>query len=85
MRTFKLFIMTQEQSLFNGEARYCRITTSTGSIGFEAMHEPMIAVLKKNTEIHVKNAAGSNRIIAVSEGILSFKSNTCSITASIAK
>jgi F0F1-type ATP synthase epsilon subunit len=85
MRTFKLFIMTPEQSLFNGEARYCGITTDAGSIGFEAMHEPMIAILKKNTEIRVKDAAGSSSIITVSEGMLSFRSNTCSITATIQK
>ena len=47
MKTFKLSVCTLEKSLFEGEAQYCGITTDIGSIGFEAMHEPTIAVLKK--------------------------------------
>jgi len=83
MRTFKLLIITPDQAIFDGEAQYCGITTDTGSIGFEAMHEPMIAVLRNNTEIHLRDTAGSSKLIPVTEGILSFRDNTCTITASV--
>ena len=83
MRTFKLLIITSNEAIFDNEAQCCRIITDSGSIGFEAMHEPMIAVLRKNTDIHVRDAEGKSRLIPAAEGILSFKDNTCSITASI--
>lgn len=83
MRTFKLLIISSDEAIFDDEAQYCKITTEIGSIGFEAMHEPMIAVLRKNTDIHLRDAEGKSRLIPVAEGILSFKNNTCSITVSI--
>jgi len=83
MRTFKLLIITPEKAIFDDDAQCCRIITDTGSIGFEAMHEPMIAVLKQNTDITVRDTTGNSRLFPVTEGILSFKNNTCSITASI--
>ena len=83
MRTFKLLIISADEAIFDGEAQCCRIVTDSGSIGFEAMHEPMITVLKKNTDIHVRDAEGKSRLIPAAEGILSFKDNACSITVSI--
>jgi len=83
MRTFKLSIITPEKILFDDEAEYCGITTETGSIGFEALHAPMIAVLKKDSDILLRNVSGESRSFRISDGILSFKNNACSITASI--
>lgn len=82
MRTFKLIIVAPEQVLFDGEVQYCGITDNSGSIGYEAMHEPMIAVLKNNTDIKVRDSAGIEKLIPVAEGILSFKQNICSIVSS---
>ncbi|MFO7936896.1 MAG: F0F1 ATP synthase subunit epsilon [Kiritimatiellia bacterium] len=82
MKSFKLSVRTPEKSLFEGDALYCGITTDIGSIGFKAMHEPMIAVLKNNSEVIIKDEVGNGRRLNVKDGILTFKNNTCSIAAS---
>ena len=83
MRTFKLLIISSKETIFDGEAQCCRVVTDSGSMGFEAMHEPMVAILKKDTDIHIRDAEGKSSLVPIAEGILSFKDNTCTITASI--
>jgi F-type H+-transporting ATPase subunit epsilon len=85
MRTFKLKIISPDKILFDGEAQYCGITTLSGAIGFEARHEPIAAILKENSEVRLRDADGSEKTVVLKDGILVFKDNSCTITATAAK
>ncbi len=81
MRTFKLKITAPDKIMFDGEAQYCGITTTSGAIGFEARHEPIAAILKENSEVRLRDAEGSEQTVALRDGILVFQDNSCTITA----
>ncbi|MBU1087931.1 MAG: hypothetical protein KKD05_10525 [Candidatus Omnitrophica bacterium] len=79
MNTFNLMISAYNAILYNGRAVYCGITTVDGSLGFETRHEPMLSVLKENSDIVYKDAHGMEKTIQVVNGMLSFKNNECTI------
>lgn len=80
MNTFTLTIVACKAVVFKGQARLCRVVTSEGAIGLEARHEPLLAVLKEGSDIVYTDATGKAFSIAVANGLLSFKENTCTIT-----
>ncbi len=80
MKTFPLTIVSDSKILFSGQARYCGITAFSGSIGFEADHEPFIGVLRKNTGITFIDSTSKEMTVKVESGILSFSENSCTIT-----
>jgi F0F1-type ATP synthase epsilon subunit len=84
MRTFKLKIVAPDKIIFEGDAEYCGIITSDGAMGFEARHEPVAAIIKENSEVRLRTPDGSEKTAALKDGILVFKDNTCTITATSA-
>ena len=79
MSSFKLTIVSDSGLIYSGGVRYCGITTLSGSIGFEANHEPFLGVLKQGSEINYTEESGSEHTAAVADGILSFSGNECSV------
>jgi F-type H+-transporting ATPase subunit epsilon len=84
VRTFKIQIITPDKILFDGDAQYCGVTTPTGAVGFEARHAATAAILQKGSEILVRTADGTEKNVAVKDGILVFRDNICTITATSA-
>jgi len=80
MNTFKLLITSDSKTLFSGEALYCSVTTLSGSMGFEANHEPFICTLKPGSDIRLKDAASGETVLQIDGGMLSFKNNICTVT-----
>ena len=80
MRTFELNIVSTTKVHFSDEARFCSITTPFGTIGFEARHEPFLAVLKEDSEVKYRDAIGREHTLPVTNGLLSFRNNTCTVT-----
>jgi F0F1-type ATP synthase epsilon subunit len=80
MNTFALTILAYNAVLFQGEARSCRVSTSHGSLGLEARHEPLLAVLRDGSDVAVTDAQGKTHTIPVATGLLSFRQNACTIT-----
>ena len=80
MDTFKLVITSDSKTLFSGEAFYCSVTTPSGSMGFEANHEPFLCTLKRGSDILVKDPSSGEKDFQVVGGMLSFKNNSCIVT-----
>ena len=80
MQTFVLTIVSAAQVHFDDEARYCRVSTPAGNIGFEARHEPFLSVLKENSEVMYRDAIGAEHTLPVESGMLSFRDNRCTLT-----
>lgn len=80
MRTFRLIISSSTSVLFNGNAEYCRVESDDGSLAFEARHEPVVVLLKKNSEIEYRDESGARASIPVPDGILDFSVNRCLVT-----
>ncbi len=83
MKSFPLTIVSDSQILFSGQARYCGITALSGSIGFEADHEPFIGILRKKTPITIIDDASKEMTVEVESGILSFNNNSCTVTVQL--
>lgn len=80
METFTLNIVADTKTVFSAPARYCKVTTLSGSMGFEASHESFLGVLMEDSEISYSDSAGNNYSVTLESGIISFKNNTCTIT-----
>jgi F0F1-type ATP synthase epsilon subunit len=72
VKTFKLVIASCARVVHRGEAVHCRVSTSEGDIGFEAHHEPFLAVLKAGSEIRYTAVPGNEARVEVAGGLLSF-------------
>ena len=79
MKTFPLTIVSDTEIIFSGQVHYCGVTTYSGSIGFEADHEPFIGVLRKTTGITFIDSTSKETTVKVESGILSFSDNSCMI------
>ena len=77
--TFELKIFSPAAILFSGDVRYCSIMTPEGSVGFEARHEPFMAVLNPGSAIHYRDPIGKEVSLTVKGGLLSFRANSCTI------
>ena len=84
MSTFSLTIISETSRLFSGKVSYCVAITMTGSIGFEARHEPFIGVLKQGSEIRYTDASGNENTVSIDEGLLTFKNNECTVVVNTA-
>jgi F0F1-type ATP synthase epsilon subunit len=82
MKSFRLVVVTDTKTLFSGEALYCSVTTPSGSMGFEADHEPFLCTLQPGSVIQIKDASAKETEAAsgIESGFLSFKDNICRIT-----
>ena len=80
MQTFKLKIVSPTRVHFDGEAGFCGIITDDGSMGLEARHEPVLAVLKVGSEVRYRDSVGQETSFVAVGGMLSFKENRCIIT-----
>ena len=81
MNYFDLQIVTFEKLLVDEQVTSCAVYTETGKIGFKALHEAFISILRENSEVEFINKAGKKNIVKITNGIFSFKNNTCVITA----
>ena len=83
MSLFELTIVSESEILFSGKAEYCGITTLTGSMGFEANHEAFTGILKPDSDVEYIDDSGNRRKVSIQDGIILFKDNFCTITATL--
>ena len=80
MNSFNLNIVSFDKIIVDEAATYCSIITDAGKMGFEARHEPFVSVLKSNSKVEFKTAAGEQKSIEVVNGLFSFENGNCTIT-----
>jgi len=60
MKEFDLTIVSSGETVHRGPAVYLGITTPEGTAGLEADHQPFLALLAGNSEIHWQSARPGN-------------------------
>ncbi len=80
MKTFTLTVISDSKTLFSGQALYCSVTTSSGSMGFEANHEPFLCTLQEDSNIQIRDVSAKETEVEIESGMLSFKDNACTIS-----
>jgi len=78
--TFGLNILSGMKIRYTGQARYCGVTTPTGSIGFQAKHEGFISSLEPGSQVQFTTDSGDQENLQISRGMLLFENNQCTIT-----
>lgn len=69
MNCFQLRILTPEKEFFRGEVQCVSLSTTEGSIGILAGHEPLVANLS-STPVRITDSHGEKRVAALSGGML---------------
>jgi len=77
--TFNLIITAYNEVIYDGEASYCGFITPIGSLGIEARHEPVLALLKEDSVILYDDSVRNRKTVPIKNGLLSFKKNKCII------
>jgi len=79
MNTFMLSMVTDTRIIYSGQAGYCKLRTLSGSIGFEAFHEPFLGILEDNSIVSYTDTTGRVFSQTLESGIISFRNNICTI------
>ncbi len=82
MKTFDLTLLTSQEVIFKGRAAYCGAVTLSGSIGFEADHEPFLGILQPESEIHYRENEKPDHTVKIADGMITFRNNCCTILVS---
>ena len=80
MDTFKLTIAEDRATVYSGPARYCRISTPEGVMGFEPRHEPFAGILLPGSDMEYTEESGEEHSLRISWGTLLFEDNACTVT-----
>ena len=67
-KSFHLQIMTAEGTLLEGEAEYCHIPTTAGSVGVLADHAPMLCAMPEG-ETFCRMEDGTEKTVRHSSGV----------------
>ncbi|MDC7126593.1 MAG: hypothetical protein PQJ46_13560 [Spirochaetales bacterium] len=78
--SFQLKILEEDKTVYSGKAKYLSAVTSSGSIGFEAMHEGFAGTLASGSILGFKTKDGESRELTVNWGVLLFHDNKCTVT-----
>ena len=79
-KCFHLQIMTAEGTLLEGEASYCHIPTTAGSVGVLADHAPMLCAMPEG-ETFCRMEDGTEKTVRHSSGVTNVRDNRVTILA----
>ena len=69
MNTFHIDVVSAEESIFSGEARFVALPGELGELGIYARHTPLITRIKPGS-VRIEKADGGEEFIFVAGGIL---------------
>ena len=69
MNTFHVDVVSAEESIFSGEARFVALPGELGELGIYARHTPLITRIKPGS-VRIEKADGGEEFIFVAGGIL---------------
>jgi len=82
--TFNLQVVTPEREVFTGPVDSVRLPGMAGSFGVLARHAPLIAALEPGP-VHIRDAAGSELLLAVGGGFFQVADNNAILLADSAE
>jgi len=83
MATIHVDVVSAEESIFSGEARFVALPGEAGELGIYPRHTPLITRIKAGS-VRIEKADGSEEFIFVAGGILEVQPNTVTVLSDTA-
>lgn len=81
--TMRVEVVSAEESLFSGEARFVALPGEVGELGIYPMHVPLITRIKPGS-VRIETADGKEEFIFVAGGILEVQPNVVTVLSDTA-
>ena len=82
MNTIHVDVVSAEESIFAGEARFVALPGEAGELGILPKHTPLITRIKPGS-VRIEMADGSEEFVFVAGGILEVQPNVVTVLADI--
>jgi F-type H+-transporting ATPase subunit epsilon len=79
MNTIHVDVVSAEESIFSGEAKFVALPGEAGELGIYPRHTPLISRIKAGS-VRIEKADGSEEFIFVAGGIIEVQPNWCCLT-----
>ena len=83
MKTLRVDVVSAEESIFSGEARFVALPGEAGELGIYPRHTPLITRIKAGS-VRIEQADGSEEFIFVAGGILEVQPNCVTVLSDTA-
>jgi len=83
MNTIHVDVVSAEESIFSGEARFVALPGEAGELGIYPRHTPLITRIKAGS-VRIEQADGSEEFIFVAGGILEVQPNCITVLSDTA-
>ena len=83
MNTIHVDVVSAEESIFSGEARFVALPGEAGELGIYPRHTPLITRIKAGS-VRIEQADGSEEFIFVAGGILEVQPNCVTVLSDTA-
>jgi F-type H+-transporting ATPase subunit epsilon len=83
MNTIKVDVVSAEESIFSGKARFVALPGEEGELGIYPRHTPLITRIKAGS-VRIEKADGSEEFIFVAGGILEVQPNCVTVLSDTA-
>ena len=83
MNTIHVDVVSAEESIFSGEARFVALPGETGELGIYPRHTPLITRIKAGS-VRIEKADGSEEFIFVAGGLLEVQPNCVTVLSDTA-
>ena len=83
MNTIHVDVVSAEESIFSGEARFVALPGETGELGIYPRHTPLITRIRPGA-VRIEKADGSEEFVFVAGGVLEVQPNSITVLSDTA-
>ena len=83
MNTFRVDVVSAEESIFSGEARFVALPGEAGELGIYPRHTPLITRIKPGA-VRIEKADGTEEFVFVAGGLLEVQPNSVTVLSDTA-
>ena len=83
MNTIRVDVVSAEESIFSGEARFVALPGEAGELGIYPRHTPLITRIKPGS-VRIEKADGSEEFVFVAGGIIEVQPNCVTVLSDTA-
>jgi F-type H+-transporting ATPase subunit epsilon len=83
MNTIRVDVVSAEESIFSGEARFVAVPGESGELGIYPRHTPLITRIKPGS-VRIQKADGSEEFVFVAGGIIEVQPNCVTVLSDTA-
>ena len=77
-KCFQICVMTAEGTVLEGQAEYCSLPTTWGSVGILANHAPMLCALSEG-KAAIQMEDGEEKTVSLQGGVANVRDNSVTI------